>query len=75
MRKNIPKLQQFWIGDNLDFSEFSNENLPSTIEEDLGGFGKWVGTFFGLVLGTAATTFIGGKFGGKRPKKVKGFGQ
>lgn len=75
MRKNVSKLQQFWIGDNLDFSEFSGDNLPSTIEEELGGFGKWVGTFFGLVLGTAATTFIGGKLGGKRPKKVKGFGQ
>lgn len=75
MRKNIPKLQQFWIGDNLDFSEFSGDNLPSTIEEELGVFGNWVGTFFGLVLGTAATAFVGGKLGGKRPKRVKGFGQ
>lgn len=72
MRKNIPKLQQFWIGDNLDFSDFSDENLPSTLEEDLGNFGSWVGKFFGLVLGGAATYYFGK---GKLPKKVKGFGK
>ncbi len=72
MRKNIPKLLQFWIGDNLDFSDFSDENLPSTIEEDLGSFGSWVAKFFGVVLGGAATYYFGK---GSLPKKVKGFGK
>lgn len=72
MRKNIPKLQQFWIGDNLDFSDFSDENLPSTLEEDLGSFGSWVAKFFGIVLGGAATYYFGR---GSLPKKVKGFGR
>lgn len=72
MRKNIPKLQQFWIGDNLDFSDFSDENLPSTLEEDLGSFGSWVAKFFGVVLGGAATYYFGR---GALPKKVKGFGK
>lgn len=71
MRKNIPKLQQFWIGDNLDFSDFSTDNVPSTLEEELGGFGKWVSDFFGNVLGVAAGTFIGHGF--SKPKKIKGF--
>ena len=72
MRKNIPKLQQFWIGDNLDFSEFSEDNLPSTFKEELGDFGNWVANFFAVVLG-GAITYYSGK--GRKPKKVKGFGQ
>ena len=55
MRKNIPKLQQFWIGDNLDFSEFSEDNLPSTFKEELGDFGNWVANFFAVVLGGASS--------------------
>nr|DAP72203.1 MAG TPA: DNA pilot protein VP2 [Microviridae sp.] len=72
MRKNIPKLQQFWIGDNLDFSEFSEDNLPSTFKEELGDFGNWVANFFAVVLG-GAITYYSGK--GRKPKKVKGFGR
>lgn len=72
MRKNIPKLQQFWTGENLDFSDFSTENLPSTLEEDLGSFGSWVAKFFGVVLGGAATYYFGK---GRNFKKVKGFGK
>lgn len=75
MRKNIPKLQQFWVGDNLDFSEFNTDNLPSTIEESLGGFGKWVSDFFGNVLGVAVGSFLGTKIAGKKPAKIRGFGQ
>lgn len=72
MRKNVPKLQQFWTGENLDFSDFSTENLPSTLEEDLGSFGSWVAKFFGVVLGGAATYYFGK---GRNFKKVKGFGK
>lgn len=72
MRKNIPKLQQFWIGDNLDFSEFSGDNLPSTIEEDLGKWGDWIAAFFGAVMGYGIKAYVGK---GKASKKIKGFGQ
>lgn len=75
MRENIPKLQQFWSGDNLDFTEFETDNLPSTIEESLGGFGKWVSDFFGNVLGVAAGAFLGTKIAGKKPAKIRGFGR
>lgn len=71
LRKNLPRLQNFWAGD-LTFEGFSADNVVSTLDEELGKAGAWIAQFLGAIVGIGGSYFLGkGKFRRKpKPKPM-----